>query len=85
MCHVAKGDMPIRIRWLFNDREVQSPVTLGVVTQKLGDRSSFLTVPSVRAENNGSYTCMATNAAGSYNHTAHLYVNGILSDHKEWF
>lgn len=82
MCHVAKGDMPIRIKWLFNGQEVQSPVGLGVVTQKLGDRSSFLTVPSVRAENNGSYTCMATNAAGSFNHTTNLFVNGIWSVSK---
>lgn len=75
MCHVAKGDMPIQIKWLFNGRDLQGSV-LGVVTQKLGDRSSFLTVPSVNAENNGSYTCMSLNAAGNYNHTAHLFVKG---------
>lgn len=74
-CHVAKGDMPIQIKWLFNGRDLQGSV-LGVVTQKLGDRSSFLTVPSVKAENNGSYTCMSLNAAGNYNHTAHLFVKG---------
>lgn len=75
MCHVAKGDMPIKINWLFNGRKVKSP--LGVVTQKLGDRSNFLSVPSVQAENNGSYTCMAMNSAGSFNHTAYLFVKGI--------
>lgn len=75
MCHVAKGDMPIKINWLFNGLEVKSP--LGVVTQKLGDRSNFLSVPSVQAENNGSYTCMAMNSAGSFNHTAYLFVKGI--------
>lgn len=76
MCHVAKGDMPMKISWLFNGKEVQS--MLGVVMQKLGDRSSFMTVPSVKAENMGSYTCLATNAAGIYNHTAQLFVNGRL-------
>lgn len=74
--------MPIKINWWFNGREVQSPVLLGLVTQKLGDRSNFLTVSLVRAENNGSYTCMATNAAGSYNHTTYLFVNGICSNNS---
>lgn len=76
--------MPIGIRWLFNGMDVQSSqVNLGVVVQKFSDRSSFMTLPSVRAENNGSYTCMATNIAGTFNHTAHLFVNG--SDMKRNF
>lgn len=74
-CHVAKGDLPLKIKWLFN----QNPLFahLNILTSKLGDRSSFLTIPSVTAENSGNYTCSAWNDAGEYNFTAKLNVEGM--------
>lgn len=73
-CHVAKGDIPLSIRWLFNGNPLFAH--LNVLTSKLGDRSSFLTVPSVTAQNSGDYMCLAVNEAGQYNYTAKLNVLG---------
>lgn len=75
MCHASKGDLPLTIRWLFKDKPIFTH--LGVMTTKMGERSNFLTVPSVQAENIGVYTCVALNAAGSYNYSAELNVHGI--------
>lgn len=74
-CHVSKGDKPLEIRWSFHGKE--SLAQLGITTTKMGDRTSFLTIPSVVAAHNGNYTCIATNAAGSTSHTAAIHVNGI--------
>ncbi len=76
-CHVAKGDLPNKITWLFNSQPIFAHS--GIVTTKIGDRSSFLTVPSVTADNRGNYTCVCTNAAGAFNQTAVLYVHGSIS------
>lgn len=51
---------------------------LGVMVTKIGDRSSFLTVPAVNGDNSGKYTCTASNSAGTYNHSTMLNVNGLL-------
>lgn len=73
-CHVAKGNLPLKITWLFNGNPLFAH--LNVLTSKLGDRTSFLTVPSVTAENSGDYTCVSWNEAGQYNFTAKLNVLG---------
>lgn len=73
-CHVAKGDLPITIKWLFNDKPLFTH--LNIQTTKLGDRSSFLTIPSVTADNTGNYTCAASNEAGHFDFSAKLNVLG---------
>lgn len=75
-CHVSKGDLPLKIKWMFNQRPLFAH--LNILTSKLGDRSSFLTVPSVTADNSGNYSCVAMNEAGEYTHTAMLNVLGML-------
>lgn len=87
-CHVAKGDLPLKIKWLFNQKPLFAH--LNILTSKLGDRSSFLTVPAVTDENSGNYTCVAINEAGQYNHTARLNVLGtnricVLAEGRECF
>lgn len=74
-CHVAKGDLPLKIRWLHNDLPLFSH--LGVLTNKIGDRISLLTIESVKAVNFGNYTCLANNKAGQSSYTTELFVNGI--------
>lgn len=76
MCYVAKGDLPINIKWLFRSQPIFSH--LGIVTTKVGERSNILSVSSVEAKNSGNYTCVATNNAGSYNSSAELYVQGFM-------
>lgn len=73
-CHVSKGDLPLKIKWLFKEQPLFAH--LGILTSKFGDRSSFLTVPSVTADNSGNYTCVASNEAGQTNYTARLNVHG---------
>lgn len=74
-CHVAKGDLPLKIKWMFNQRPLFAH--LNILTSKLGDRSSFLTVPSVTADNGGNYSCVAINEAGENTYTAMLNVLGM--------
>lgn len=76
-CHVAKGDLPLKINWMFNGKPLFAH--LAIVTTKVGDRLNLLTVPSVTGDNGGKYTCVATNLAGQSNHSTTLYVNGIFS------
>lgn len=73
-CHASKGDLPLTIRWLHNARPIFSH--LGVVTNKIGDRISLLTIPSVNDQHSGDYLCLVENKAGRVNYTARLYVNG---------
>lgn len=75
-CHVAKGDLPLKINWMFNGKPIFAH--LAIVTTKVGDRLNLLTVPSVTGDNGGEYTCVATNLAGQSNHSTTLYVNGIF-------
>lgn len=79
-CHASKGDLPLTIKWLHNGRTIFSH--LGVLTNKIGDRISLLTIPSVKDQNTGNYTCVAENAGGKTNYTAHLYVNGELNEQQ---
>lgn len=75
-CYVGKGDTPLSISWNFHGRELSSH--LGIRTQKIGDRTSLLTLSSVMAGHAGNYTCTAINMAGVANHTTTLFVNGIF-------
>ncbi|KAF2359262.1 Immunoglobulin-like domain, partial [Trinorchestia longiramus] len=61
-CVVRKGDRPILISWLFNGR----PLLLSddVQVDKVGSRTSILTIDPVRGHNQGNYTCVASNPAG---------------------
>lgn len=76
ICHVAKGDLPLKIKWLFNNQPIFSH--LGIVTTKLGERSNFMSVPSVTDKNGGEYTCLASNDVGSSNYSTHLNVFGTF-------
>lgn len=74
MCHIPKGDMPIRFTWLFRNRPLEK--NDAVIVTKMGDRSSILAIPSVSERNTGNYTCTASNMVASTNHTAKLNVQG---------
>ena len=74
LCSVSAGDEPMTIRWTFHGDSISSDS--GIMTSNLGTRTSFLMISSVRHEHRGSYTCLATNAAGSASSTADLNING---------
>lgn len=52
---------------------------MGIVITKMSKKMSILNIDSVSGIHRGTYHCVATNAAGSANHSAVLEVNGITT------
>lgn len=73
-CSITHGDLPISIKWKFNDRFIETDSE--VMISKMGSRSSVLTIESIRDYHAGNYTCFGKNAAGMANHSVALVVNG---------
>ncbi|KAA0202266.1 hypothetical protein HAZT_HAZT008156 [Hyalella azteca] len=61
-CVLTSGDKPVVISWLFNGRPLHS--TDDVQIDKVGGRTSILTIDPVRGHHQGNYTCVASNHAG---------------------
>lgn len=76
-CVVTKGDVPIDIGWMFNGRRISS--NDGITVSKLGQKMSTLYIESIRSRHAGNYTCRASNAAGSVEHSSELKVIGRRS------
>lgn len=72
-CLVHKGDLPVEIFWLHNNRSLVDGD--GIIIMK-NRKVNSLTIDPVSSENAGEYTCVATNRAGSTSHSAVLNVNG---------
>lgn len=75
-CIVTKGDVPIDIGWLFNGRRIDT--NDGVLISKSGQKISILSFEYVHSRHAGQYSCLASNQAGSTEHTAELKVMGNL-------
>lgn len=73
-CTVPNGDLPINIEWSVNGENVNGYPEISV--SKSGRRGSTLTIDPVSYKLAGNYTCVASNRAGFYQHTAQLFVNG---------
>lgn len=74
-CMALKGDLPMKIKWYFNE----SPITTiesGVHVVMTSPRISQLTIEAVTAYHRGLYRCVAINKAGSVEYSAELRVNG---------
>lgn len=76
-CSITKGDLPIQISWLHNNRPVDVSMQF-VSVVKVNKKISTLSIDSARAEHAGNYTCVAENPAGSAAHTTQLFVNGTF-------
>ena len=74
MCFVQKGDEPLRIGWFLKGAVVSSDSS--VTTTMLGTRTSMLMISNVGYRHIGTYTCKATNEAGTEDSSATLRVNG---------
>lgn len=75
-CHVSKGDKPLHLSWTFHGKELSQD--LGIITTRIGDDTSLLTVPSADIKHTGNYTCIASNRIGKTASTAEILVNGIF-------
>lgn len=76
-CTANKGDLPIDLQWIFNGEKLVSNEGLSI--SRTGHRITTLSIESVQDEHRGNYTCLATNDAGTYRHSAELSVNGELN------
>lgn len=73
-CSVHKGDVPIEISWLHNNRSIS--YQNGIIVSKVGNKISTISIDSVQENHAGVYTCVAANKAGSAHYSVDLYVNG---------
>lgn len=76
-CMVTKGDLPIEIRWFFNEDPIDQRddfVTIG----KMSSRTSSLNIEEIEDKHRGSYKCVATNKAGHAEIESTLFVNGTI-------
>ncbi|KAI5745650.1 hypothetical protein M8J76_013118 [Diaphorina citri] len=71
-CVVTKGDLPLTIGWSFQGGQLSSHH--GIVTTKLGDRASLLSIASLNINHSGQYTCTVKNFAGITNYTTNVIV-----------
>lgn len=74
-CSVIKGDLPVNITWLLNNRSVDNYD--GIVVNNVNKKLSTLSIDYVTADHVGEFTCKASNKAGADSFSAHLKVNGI--------
>ena len=75
ICSVVTGDEPLTITWSLQGGTALAPGP-DLTTTQLGSRSSILMISSVSHRHSGTYTCNASNLAGSTSHSAQLLVNG---------
>ena len=75
-CVVSKGDEPLKLSWSFHGDNLTSD--RGITISDIGNRISMLVINSIDHKHMGTYTCKATNKAGSITHSAALKVNGNL-------
>ncbi|KAL1483751.1 hypothetical protein MTO96_032977, partial [Rhipicephalus appendiculatus] len=73
-CNIARGDPPVRITWLRDGQPIKSGPDIEV--RVLDPFSVALAIDSLSPSHDGSYTCVASNAAATVNYTASLRVHG---------
>ena len=74
MCNIKRGDKPVSITWSLKGDVVSSDPAL--TTSMIGTQISLLTITNVGYRHSGTYTCRATNQAGSVTYSTNLLVNG---------
>lgn len=73
-CAVIKGDFPITITWVLNNKPIHE--FPGITISQTNKRISSLSIESLEALHSGHFTCIAVNRAGSASYSAILNVNG---------
>jgi hypothetical protein len=75
-CAVNKGDSPLNVSWTHDGQLLSKKNDMGIVITNINKKTSILNIDSVNGIHRGTYHCVATNQAGSSNHSAMLKVNG---------
>lgn len=73
-CQVNRGDRPIVIKWSF--RGYDDSRGIQIVTNRISDTTSLLSITNATASHSGTYTCTATNNAGLATYSKNMTVNG---------
>jgi len=80
VCTVVNGDTPLEITWALNGMPIEEIHRISVSTTK---RNSLLSIDSASPSHAGTYTCVASNAAGATTYSAELTVNGTCDGRYE--
>lgn len=80
-CQIQKGDRPIRVHWSFEREASDSDASSDDIdpqmrTNRISGKTSMLSIPSATPAHTGTYTCIASNAAGTTSYGVNLTVNG---------
>lgn len=79
-CFVVEGDQPLRIEWDLNgNRALDVLDDLGVEISSVGRKGSLLSIDSLLPQHAGTYTCTATNRAGTVRWSSFLSISGKTS------
>lgn len=73
MCEVSAQTDMVTFRWLKNNKEISLSKSVRI---KHDQEFSVLIIDPVSLEDEGNYTCIASNAEGSAKYTAYLSVKG---------
>lgn len=74
-CVVSQQTDPVSFKWLKNDKEIEVSNNVRIK----GDQEfSMLIIDPANLDDEGNYTCIASNVYGSTRHTAHLSIKGEL-------
>lgn len=74
-CSVIKGDFPVNISWIFNNRSLVSSGEVSIT--QVGRQMSVLAIEMVKGHHAGTYSCLGQNVAGYDIHASTLVVNGL--------
>ncbi len=81
VCTVLQGDEPISIKWSLHGEDLGPGPDL--TTTQIGSRTSMLMISEVNYRHTGTYTCTASNPAGSTTYSAVLKVTGEVFINRE--
>ncbi|GAB6020837.1 Down syndrome cell adhesion molecule-like protein 1 [Chamberlinius hualienensis] len=78
VCGLIEGDPPVSFQWLKDGLPIRDNMTSSslISIHQIDGLSSILTIGRLVAEHTGSFTCIASNSAGSTNYTVQIKVNG---------
>uniref|UniRef100_T1IM02 Down syndrome cell adhesion molecule-like protein Dscam2 n=1 Tax=Strigamia maritima TaxID=126957 RepID=T1IM02_STRMM len=74
-CVVSRGDLPLNISWLKDNKVASQESSISV--HNLDDYSSVLSIDPVTKKHDGNYTCVAKNMAGTDIFVASITVNEL--------
>lgn len=73
-CSVVKGDLPLTITWLKDDRRIDPSQHMSV--KQVDQYNSILVIENLGSDHTGNYSCVVRNSAAQVENTQALLVNG---------